>query len=783
MTLAGITLNTAEREASRSTSANRNLAPPVSASSLADAVAPTAPMRRGQWRTWARLMFEGLALGLAIGVGLGLLVLIGSSSAHAQTAGGQPFVAVGTPMPAALSGLPVMTEAPAGSALLFRTTAGLVAAPLQATEVRLKVVGNLVRATVAQRYANPSEDWLDGVYQFPLPDDAAVDSLRMRIGQRTIEGRIQLREAARQAFEQARREGKRASLVSQRRANVFTADVANIEPWGGITIEIEYQQVLALSDSGWVLRFPTVVAPRYEPASRASQMALSNVSMVADGREADAAARQQADPGNEQSTGSQPILLTPDARANRIAIVVDIEPGMEIVTPRSITHPVRHEREGANHRVSFTAEELADRDFELQWAPLAGGAPEASVRMEAFEGDWYGLLVMAPPAIGSITQPQQPREMVFVIDTSGSMHGESLEQAKAALRYGLRRLGERDHFNVIRFDSQTQALFARSQPADASGLAKARAFIDRLKADGGTEMGPALERALLPGVPAGAMGQVVFITDGAVDNEAALFDTIHAHLGDRRLFTVGIGSAPNGWFMRKAAQTGRGTFTFIGATEQVESRMAELFARLAHPMLTSLVLRDAQGGIIATDTPVRDLYAGDPVVHAFRIAQRPDAIFVEGLRNGEPWRQEARVDDAQGSGIHKLWARARMEDLDQALRQLDETTSEGQRAKERAQSLAMRHRIVSAHTSLVAVDTTPARPAGEIARSAEVPRHLPKGWDLEQIVGAPAVAMLPQGATGAFWQMLVGALFGLVAVMFAAASLCRAERMLPQAHR
>ena len=231
-----------------------------------------------------------------------------------------------------------------------------------------------------------------------------------------------------------------------------------------------------------------------------------------------------------------------------------------------------------------------------------------------------------------------PREVIFVIDNSGSMGGTSMVQAKASLAYGLARLKPGDRFNVIRFDDTFDVLFTNAVPADASHVSRAQKFVSSLEARGGTEMVPAMRAALTDdGAAAGHVRQVVFLTDGAIGNEQQLFDTITSMRGRSRVFMVGIGSAPNSFLMTRASELGRGTFTHIGSVEQVEERMRDLFGKLESPVVTGLSARFSDGGADMTPAVMGDLYRGEPLVLATKLEK-----LVRLARDQGPHRRARR---------------------------------------------------------------------------------------------------------------------------------------------
>ena len=332
--------------------------------------------------------------------------------------------------------------------------------------------------------------------------------------------------------------------------------------------------------------------------------------------------------------------------------------------------------------------------------------------------------------------------MTFVIDASGSMAGLSIEQAKAALKLALKRLRPRDRINVIAFADEARALFDAPRPADDAGLAAARRFVDRLRAGGGTEMAPALELALGHPAPEGLLQQVVFITNGSVGNEAELFRLIERRLGEARLFTVAIGSAPNSFFIRKAAEVGRGSYSMISDAAEVEERMGTLLAKLERPALTDLALHPPEGSVVYPAT-VRDLYIGEPVLVHLQLPELGGELRLEGLRDGNPWQQQLDLTSLrQRPGVAQLWGRTRIEHLED----LSFLGTDPEEIRKAVTETALHYRLVSNYTSLVAVDRTPVRPEGTPLDSGQVPQNLPHGQVYEAFVGTRGLSVGYPGA-------------------------------------
>jgi len=602
-------------------------------------------------------------------------------------------------------------------------------APLLEIDFALHVTGVVARGTVIQRFRNPTDRWLQGRYRFPLPETAAVDGLRMRVGDRVIEGAIREREDARRRFERAREAGQRASLVEQQRPDVFTARVANIGPGAEVEVEIDFQWALHVDESGLALRLPWAVAPRFVPTGASAA-------------------------GHEPIAGG---LNPPEGTGGPdVVFALDLDPGFPLARLESPTHAIAVEQlDWERLRVTLAGGVApADRDFVLRWRPTPGDVPRAALFHEKRGGENYLLLMMLPPDVER-DAPRSAREIIFVIDTSGSMGGPPIEQARRALALALGRLEPRDRFNIVAFASEARALFHEPLHADPRALEDALRWVGALEADGGTNMLPALALALRDEGGGDGLRQVVFVTDGCVGNEPELFAYLHAHLGRSRLFTVGIGSAPNAHFMAGAARFGRGSRTDIASPREVGERMAALFEKLERPALTDVEIH-WNDAVETWPARVPDLYGGEPVLVSARVERFVGDVLVRGRLGDVPWEQRvALVPGPAERGLDKLFGRRKIEAL------LDELVAGGDeaRVRERVVAVALEHGLVSRWTSLVAVERTPVRPPSEALAGGEV------------VAGLPAGFVLPAGATEApLWRALA------VGSVLASALLCTISR-------
>jgi Ca-activated chloride channel homolog len=623
-------------------------------------------------------------------------------------------------------------EMRSGALLLRSDNDRYVEAPLVGTDVDLVVSGPTARARVTQIFHNPTDGWVEAVYVYPLPEGGAVDTLKMVVGDRIIVADVKERKIAREVYERAKSAGQKAALIEQERPNIFTNSVANIGPRETVVVQIEYQEAVRQSGDEFSLRVPLVVAPRYLPAP-----IVQGVDLAAGGQGWGRVGDQASDPVPDRDRISPPVLDPRlHAPVNPVAITVRLQAGFPLAEVKSRHHAVTSESVEPGVRIIKLADGPvpADRDFELTWSPAKAAVPSVGLFRERVGDADYLLAFVTPPAVAA-GEAQRPREIVFVIDNSGSMGGISMVQAKASLLYALGRLKPSDRFNVIRFDNTMDMLFPDSVPADAGHIAQAQAFVSALEARGGTEMVAPMKAALTDrrGGDGKELRQVIFLTDGEIGNEQQLFDTIAAMRGRSRVFMVGIGSAPNSFLMTRAAELGRGAFTHIGAVDQVEERMRTLVEKLESPAVTNLTAMFSAGPADATPAMMPDLYRGEPVVLAARLGALAGSLEIKGMIGDQPWLVTLPLARAvEGRGLSKLWARRKIADAEVArtLRQITPDEADG-----RILALALDHHLVTRLTSLVAVDHTPSRPDGARLTRAEIPLNLPAGWDFDKVFG------------------------------------------------
>ena len=623
---------------------------------------------------------------------------------------------------------------------------------LLGTEVEVKITGPIAKVVVRQTFYNQSREFVEGKYLFPLPEQAAVNAMTMTIGERVIKGEIHEKQQAQQVYQQALQQGKQAGLVEQQRPNLFTTQVANIAPQENILVEITYIETLVPVGNEFGFTFPMTLTPRYTPDTSVQQFDTDTKTVM-----------------------TAPFIAKDNTSAeiaNPAHISVEIENVEGLNNIESTSHGIKLAKRNhdwlINTRDNFVA---MDRDYKLRWKIAAEANSAPAFFMEKMGDEYFGVMMIMPPEVPT-DDSVLARETIFIIDTSGSMGGESIQQAKASLVFAIHQLNEHQRFNIIEFNSIHRELFTQSQDVNARSKQEALDFVNSLQATGGTEMAPALRAALTMPGDEEYLRQIIFITDGAVGNEDELFGILHQLLGNSRLFTVGIGSAPNSYFMKKAAEFGRGTQTSINQLDQVKHEMSKLFSQLEKPLLRDIQVQFPET-IHAEIYPqkIPDLYAGEPLIVAMKLNAIPEAIRLSGQGKTEWTATIGALEEnayQEKNGLSSLWARAKIESLmAKILRENNSTELESE-----ITNIALQHQLVSRYTSFVAVEEVIHRDPADPLKQEQVANLLPKGSAVNTVNNSQTIHY-PQTAAGVELLRFMGL---LMLIIFFWIKLTRARR-------
>ncbi|HSL52851.1 MAG TPA: TonB-dependent receptor, partial [Pyrinomonadaceae bacterium] len=555
--------------------------------------------------------------------------------------------------------------------------------PLKHTDVKAQVSGFLSRVTVTQEFENTFPNKIEAVYVFPLPDAAAVDDLTMVIGDRVVKGKILRREEAQAAYTAAKQAGRITSLLNQEQANVFTQQVANIMPGQSIRITISYVETLQYEDGSYEWSFPMVVAPRYAPAD----------------------AKPQTD-ASLSSPASAPV----ETRAGHdISLEIDLDAGVPIVAVNSQSHETEVQQIDEKRAVVRLKDRatIPNKDFLLTYRVAGDNINDAVLTHRSERGGFFTLILQPPQRVA--VENVIPKELVFVLDTSGSMSGFPIEKAKETMDLALSTLNPHDTFNLITFAGDTAILFSEPVPATPRNLQKAKKFLASQQGVGGTEMMKAIKAALDPSDSQQHVRIACFLTDGQVSNETEIIAEVQKH-PNARVFAMGFGPAPNRSLLNKMSQYGRGEVNYVSEVGNT-SAVARVFTdRVRSPLLTDI-------SIEWSDLPVTeiypkripDLFSARPLVISGRYTKGgKGSIWLKGKMAGQDFVREIPVELPETQTDHdvlaSLWARRRIEYLvaDEVANEQNKPVQD--QLREEITQLGLEFKLMTQYTSFVAID-------------------------------------------------------------------------------
>ena len=493
--------------------------------------------------------------------------------------------------------------------------------PLKHTSVQAKVAGNLSRVEVTQKFQNPFTATLEAVYVFPLPDEAAVDDMEIKIGDRIIKGNIKKREEAVAIYEQAKQQGRTAGLLEQERDNIFTQSLANIKPGEEIDVTIRYTDSLKFEGGNYEFVFPMVVGPRYIPGTPIDPNATSATAP------APMTLNEDSDRVPDASRLNAPILPSGTRSGHDINVTVEIDAGVAIKDVRSPSHQINIEylnssplaggtEGGQIVRVKLGGEDtIPNKDLILRYQ-VAGNNTEATVLTQSdSRGGHFAIYLI--PALEYSTNEIVPKDVVFLVDTSGSQQGDPLMKCQELMRRFINGLNPYDTFSILDFSSSVRQLSRTPLPNTPENRAKAINYINNLHAGGGTEMLSGIRAAINVPTPAGRLRSVVLLSDGYIGNENEIFAEVQKHMqSGNRLYSFGAGSSVNRFLLNRVAEIGRGISRIIRHDEPTEEVAEKFFRQINNPVLMNIQITWEGTGENPVIYPAvaPDLFAEQPLV-------------------------------------------------------------------------------------------------------------------------------------------------------------------------
>ncbi|HEY8204638.1 MAG TPA: VIT and VWA domain-containing protein [Pyrinomonadaceae bacterium] len=596
--------------------------------------------------------------------------------------------------------------------------------PLKHTDVKAQISGFLSRVTVTQEFENPFKEKIEAVYTFPLPQNAAVDDMTMLVGDRTVRGKILRREEAQAVYEAAKNNGQTASLLEHERPNIFTQSVANILPGEQIKITISYVETLKYEEGSYEFVFPMVVGPRYVPGN-------------ATGAQGNGFA-----PDTDRVPDASRITPQPPPAGMRaghdISIDVTLDAGVPIDTLNAKTHEVVVERPD-DRRARVTLKDQAtipNKDFILCY-DVAGKKINDALLTHSTGHSGFFTLILQPPERVTV-EDVTPKELVFVLDTSGSMSGFPIEKAKETMKLALDNLYPYDTFNLITFSGDEHILFPEPVPATKENLAKAQAFLETRQGGGGTEMMKAIKASMDPSDKQDHVRIVCFMTDGYVGNDMEIIGEVQKH-PNARVFAFGIGGSVNRFLLDGMAKYGRGEVEYVGLNDDGSAAAKRFHERVRNPLLTDISI-DWNGMPVSDVYPktIPDLFSAKPVILTGRYAgDGRGVIRLKGKMSGRDFVREIPVDfssSEQRDVLATLWARTRVDDLmSQDFNGAQQGTMK-EDVKQAITQLGLDYRLMTQFTSFVAVEEMIVTDGGQ-PRRIDVPVEVPEGVNREAVFG------------------------------------------------
>lgn len=617
--------------------------------------------------------------------------------------------------------------------------------PLKHTDVKAEISGFLSRVVVTQEFENPFPEKIEAVYTFPLPQNAAVDDMTMIVGERTVRGKILRREEAEAVYEAAKTGGQTASLLNQERPNIFTQSVANILPGEQIKITISYVETLKYADGSYEFRFPMVVGPRYVPGSTTGGQESTKGNGFA--------------PNTDRVPDGSRITPQPVPEGMRvghdISFDLTLDAGVAIDGLASKTHDVEIERPD-DHRARVRLKDLAtipNKDFVFRYDVAGQKIADALLTHSTDKGGFFTFILQPPERV--TVEDVTPKELVFVLDTSGSMYGFPLEKAKETMKLALDNLYPYDTFNLITFSGDEHILFPEPVPATKENLAKAQAFLESRTGGGGTEMMKAIKASMDPSDAQAHVRIVCFMTDGYVGNDMEIIGEVQKH-PNARVFAFGIGGSVNHFLLDNMAKYGRGEVEYVALNDDGSAAARRFHERVRNPLLTDISV-DWNGLPVSDVYPktIPDLFGAKPVILTGRYTgSGKGTIRLKGKMSGRDFVREIPVDFSSGQTQHDvlatLWARTRIDDL---MSQDFQGAQQGNMKEEVKQSiiqLGLEYRLMTQFTSFVAVEEMIVTDGGQ-PRRIDVPVEVPEGVNRGAVTGQELANSVSTGQFSALY--------------------------------
>ncbi len=630
--------------------------------------------------------------------------------------------------------------------------------PSLKSDVEVDIEADLAKVTVVQTFINPTKAPLHATYLFPLNKNAAVHGMQMEIGNEIVEAKIKKKEKAKEIFKKAKEEGKAASLLTQHRPNMFTQKIANLIPGLPIKVTLRYVQTIPKIDNDYRLVVPLIVGPRYQPLVPDDAPIIGNPMAVGLKKITNKTTYGQWE---IDALPEYPMVFGPKVTSqvdrDRVSIKVNLKAAIPFSKIVSNTHELKISGTGNEKVVTLLGDRTIDnRDFVLNYR-LSGANTQAGLLVHRDKKQGYFSLLIEPPAIPR-EQDITPREMVFVLDTSGSMEGEPMDASKVFMRHAMRNLRQDDYFRIIHFGDNASELTNVPVKATRKNMLQGLSYISKLKASGGTEITPAIRKAFSSPRINQTVRVVVFLTDGYIGNENEVLNLIHKKIDDARIYAFGVGTSVNRFLLSEMGRVGRGFARYIDPTENPNEVAIKLAHKLESPILTDISI-DWRKLKVSDVTPqiIPDLFSGDSIrIQGKYEGEGLETIQVQGKVRGKngslPLLLNLPKDnyyEESTSAIPLVWARSTISDY---MRQINTPKAmkvsglSNEELEFKVTTLGLNHSLATRWTSFVAVSRRVVNPNPGITPNRKVPLPMVKGTTTNAY--PPSISILGEDMAG-----------------------------------
>ncbi|MCD4783977.1 MAG: VWA domain-containing protein [Candidatus Eremiobacteraeota bacterium] len=599
--------------------------------------------------------------------------------------------------------------------------------PLKHTDVKANISGFITRVNVEQEFQNPFDETIEAVYVFPLPQNAAIDRMVMKIGKRTIKAVIKKKEEARKIYDAAKKAGKTTALLDQERPNIFTQSVANIPPGETVKVQISYVETLSYDDGVYEFVFPMVVGPRFMPGTPKGK---KGTGWAKDTRQVP-----------DASKISPPVAPKGTRAGHDINVTVSLDAGVPVRNIRSVLHKVDvdYSRDKRKAKIKLSGQDrIPNKDFILQYE-TAGKKIEDAILTHASKGSGFFTFILQPPK-----RPKQsiitPKEMFFVIDSSGSQSGWPIEKAKETMKYCIENMNPNDTFQLLSFANNVNPCFKDPVPNTKENREHAQQWLAKCLGRGGTQMMKAIDHSLGRKRDPQRMRIVVFMTDGYVGNDMTILDAIKKKLGNARIFPFGTGNSVNRYLLEGMAKMGKGEVEWVTLNRHGDEVAEKFQQKIGNPLLLDIEI-DWKNAPVKDVYPAQipDLFGGKPIIIKGRYtAPYRGEIVLKGKRANKPFSRKIKLDlpanNPKNDVLGVLWARTKIRNLMNKDLKGIQRGKPNKEIKQMITNLGLQFNLMTQFTSFVAVEEKVVNEGGKL-KTITVPVEMPDGVSHEGVFG------------------------------------------------